>query len=136
MTGESTSATEKDLELKKFRFSHHKTAFDVDIDALEHQPWRNKNVDLFDYFNYGFNEKTWMQYCEKQLQLRVQMGNGPHHYSLNKPVNTLQTGKDALSNANINFQQTKPGTEDQYQNRTIEIVTDDTDVSGRKRRWN
>jgi hypothetical protein len=46
-------------ELKKLRYSHHRTAFDVDIDALEAQPWRNKNADISDYFNYGFTEKTW-----------------------------------------------------------------------------
>jgi pre-mRNA 3'-end-processing factor FIP1 len=46
-------------ELKRLRFSHHRTAFDVDIDSLDTQPWRNKNSDISDYFNYGFNEKTW-----------------------------------------------------------------------------
>jgi hypothetical protein len=47
-------------ELKKLRFLRHVTAFDVDINALEDHPWRNKTVDLLDYFNYGFNERTWM----------------------------------------------------------------------------
>lgn len=46
-------------EVKRLRFSHHRTAFDVDIDNLESHPWRNKNVDLSDYFNYGFSEATW-----------------------------------------------------------------------------
>lgn len=46
-------------ELKLLRYSHHRTAFDVDIDALETHPWRSKNADISDYFNYGFNEKTW-----------------------------------------------------------------------------
>ena len=46
-------------ELKKLRYSHHRTAFDVDIDNLDSHPWRNKNADISDYFNYGFNEKTW-----------------------------------------------------------------------------
>ncbi len=46
-------------ELKKLRYSHHRTAFDVDIDGLELQPWRNKNADISDYFNYGFTERTW-----------------------------------------------------------------------------
>jgi hypothetical protein len=46
-------------EMKKLRFSRHVSAFDVDIDQLEEHPWRNKNVDILDYFNYGFNETTW-----------------------------------------------------------------------------
>jgi hypothetical protein len=49
----------RDDELKKLRFLRHVTAFDIDIDALEDHPWRNKAVDLLDYFNYGFNERTW-----------------------------------------------------------------------------
>ena len=47
-------------ELKKLRFSGSRTAFDVDIDALEEHPWRLKGADISDYFNYGFDEKTWM----------------------------------------------------------------------------
>lgn len=47
-------------ELKPLRFNRHMTAFDIDINALDEHPWRNKNVDISDYFNYGFNEKTWM----------------------------------------------------------------------------
>ena len=46
-------------ETKRLRFTHHRTAFDVDIENLESHPWRNKNVDLSDYFNYGFSEVTW-----------------------------------------------------------------------------
>ena len=46
--------------LKKLRFNRHVSAFDIDLNALEEHPWRNKNVDILDYFNYGFNEKTWM----------------------------------------------------------------------------
>lgn len=46
-------------ELKKLRFSGSRTAFDIDIDALEDHPWRVKGADISDYFNYGFNEKTW-----------------------------------------------------------------------------
>ena len=56
------SAARKTLneELKKLRFAGSRTAFDVDIDALEEHPWRMKGVDISDYFNYGFNEKTWL----------------------------------------------------------------------------
>ena len=46
-------------DIKKLRFSRHVSAFDIDLDALDEHPWRNRNVDLLDYFNYGFNERTW-----------------------------------------------------------------------------
>ena len=47
-------------EIKKLRFQKNITAFDVDIDALDSHPWRNKNADISYYFNYGFTEKTWL----------------------------------------------------------------------------
>lgn len=61
----SVPLTANEEELQKLRFTKHLTAFDVDINALDDHPWRNKMVDILDYFNYGFNEKTWMvsTYC-------------------------------------------------------------------------
>lgn len=59
LKSKSASTAHQD-ELKKLRFPRPQTAFDVDIESLDEQPWRNRNVDLLDYFNYGFNEQTWM----------------------------------------------------------------------------
>ena len=70
-------------EIKRLRFSHHRTAFDVDIESLETHPWRLRNVDLSDYFNYGFTEAQWIQYSEKQLQVRAKVGLGPY---IHKPA--------------------------------------------------
>jgi hypothetical protein len=53
-------AAAREEEIKTLRFLRHVSAFDVDIKGLEDHPWRNKAVDLFDYFNYGFNERTWL----------------------------------------------------------------------------
>eukprot|EP01103_Thecamoeba_quadrilineata_P014777 TRINITY_DN448_c0_g1_i3.p1 TRINITY_DN448_c0_g1~~TRINITY_DN448_c0_g1_i3.p1 ORF type:complete len:650 (+),score=184.02 TRINITY_DN448_c0_g1_i3:23-1972(+) len=44
----------------------------LDIDTLEEKPWRKQGVEISDYFNYGFNEDTWKQYCSKQIQLRLE----------------------------------------------------------------
>ena len=30
-------------------------------------------ADITDYFNYGFTEDTWKQYCEKQRRLRMDL---------------------------------------------------------------
>jgi hypothetical protein len=51
--------TANEEELQKLRFTKQWTAFDVDISTLPDHPWRNRNVDILDYFNYGFNERTW-----------------------------------------------------------------------------
>ena len=29
-------------------------------------------ADITDYFNYGFTEDTWKQYCEKQRRMRME----------------------------------------------------------------
>ena len=55
---EEAPKTTESEEIKRLRYTHQKTAFDIDIDALESHPWRNKNVDISSYFNYGFNEAT------------------------------------------------------------------------------
>lgn len=64
-------------ELKPLQFGYFRTAFDVNIEELDEHPWRQPYTDISDYFNYGFNEATWILYCEKQLRLRMAEGAGP-----------------------------------------------------------
>ncbi|CAM9614576.1 unnamed protein product [Laminaria digitata] len=61
-----------------------KTAFDVDIDGMEEQPWRHPGVDIADFFNYGFTEDSWRVYCEKQLRNR-------YDRTRVRPKNTITT---------------------------------------------
>ncbi|GAB7362233.1 hypothetical protein MBLNU230_g2258t1 [Neophaeotheca triangularis] len=45
----------------------HITEIDVDADLAEHsKPWRLPGTDQTDFFNYGFDEYTWTQYCIRQ----------------------------------------------------------------------
>ncbi|KAF1821660.1 uncharacterized protein K489DRAFT_340920, partial [Dissoconium aciculare CBS 342.82] len=40
---------------------------DIDADLAEHsKPWRLPGTDQTDFFNYGFDEYTWTQYCVRQ----------------------------------------------------------------------
>ena len=52
---------------------------DVDIEGFEEKPWRKPGADITDYFNFGFNELTWKQYCYKQKNLREEFSkaSGP-----------------------------------------------------------
>ena len=52
---------------------------DVDIEGFEEKPWRKPGADITDYFNFGFNELTWKQYCYKQKNLREEFtkASGP-----------------------------------------------------------
>jgi hypothetical protein len=42
----------------------------------EDKPWRKPGADITDYFNYGFNEETWIAYCMKQKRLRAENAMG------------------------------------------------------------
>lgn len=77
--GDGSGSTKRTLwdDLKPLQFSYHRTAFDVNLEQQEAQPWRLPHTDMSDYFNYGFTEATWLKYCESQLRLRVADGLGP-----------------------------------------------------------
>ena len=47
----------------------------IDIDQLTEKPWRKPEVDIADYFNYGFNEDTWRLYCKRQQEIRLEGRN-------------------------------------------------------------
>lgn len=32
-------------------------------------------MDITQYFNYGFNEDTWKQYCQRQHQMKMESQN-------------------------------------------------------------
>ena len=48
--------------------------YDYDLEEVkdEDKPWRKPGADITDYFNYGFNEETWIAYCMKQKRLRAE----------------------------------------------------------------
>lgn len=46
---------------------------EVDLDAdiaMETKPWRVPGTDPTDFFNYGFDEQTWVAYCLRQKSMR------------------------------------------------------------------
>lgn len=40
-----------------------RTPFDVNSDVFKKKPWRNPGMDINDFFNFGFNEQSWKDYC-------------------------------------------------------------------------
>ncbi|GAA34141.2 pre-mRNA 3'-end-processing factor FIP1 [Clonorchis sinensis] len=63
--------------------------FNLSTLGEEDKPWKRPGADITDYFNYGFTEETWVQYCEKQKILRQEYANATI-----KPV--LATGGTGL----------------------------------------
>jgi pre-mRNA 3'-end-processing factor FIP1 len=46
------------------------TEIEIDSDLAEHsKPWRLPGTDQTDFFNYGFDEYTWVQYSLRQQQM-------------------------------------------------------------------
>ncbi|QEU62858.1 Fip1 [Kluyveromyces lactis] len=41
----------------------------IDPEILKEKPWRQPGANISDYFNYGFNEQTWMEYLHRQEHL-------------------------------------------------------------------
>ncbi|XP_050216592.2 FIP1[V]-like protein [Mercurialis annua] len=65
----------------RFSLPHYRNIFDVDIDSFEDKRWRYPGVDISEFFNFGFNEESWRQYCISMEQLRQ------HSYMHNRSPN-------------------------------------------------
>lgn len=55
-----------------------KTIMATDMDSdfpADDKPWRRPGSDVSDYFNYGFDEFTWVSYCLKQQDVRKEVGD-------------------------------------------------------------
>ncbi|MCO5568070.1 hypothetical protein L7F22_021765 [Adiantum nelumboides] len=48
------------------------TVFEIDLDSFDEKPWRQSAVDISDFFNFGFDETTWKEYCKQLAQLRLE----------------------------------------------------------------
>ncbi|XP_064609667.1 pre-mRNA 3'-end-processing factor FIP1-like isoform X2 [Liolophura sinensis] len=70
-------APSKGLDLESQGSINGTPVYEFDLDSLQadDKPWRKPGADITDYFNYGFNEDTWRQYCEKQRRLRMELGD-------------------------------------------------------------
>lgn len=42
--------------------------FGYDIQQMKERPWAQPGANLNDYFNYGFNERTWRIFCAMQAE--------------------------------------------------------------------
>ncbi|CAO3581916.1 unnamed protein product [Absidia cylindrospora] len=61
---------------------------EVDMDIFEDKPWRKPGADITDYFNFGFNEMSWRDYCAKQKV----MNDKKVHGKVNMNVPDFMTG--------------------------------------------
>eukprot|EP01065_Artemidia_motanka_P051796 TRINITY_DN9190_c1_g5_i1.p2 TRINITY_DN9190_c1_g5~~TRINITY_DN9190_c1_g5_i1.p2 ORF type:complete len:226 (+),score=51.30 TRINITY_DN9190_c1_g5_i1:87-764(+) len=68
----------------------NESVYGFDIDQLQERPWLRKGADRSAWFNYGFDEDTWREYCmmqphgQKALLRRVK-GKRPSGYHSRPP---------------------------------------------------
>ncbi|KAF3456353.1 hypothetical protein FNV43_RR01003 [Rhamnella rubrinervis] len=55
-----------------FSLPWYRSILDVNIDTFEEKRWRYPGVDITDFFNFGFNEDSWKQYCNALEQCQRQ----------------------------------------------------------------
>lgn len=55
---------------------------DITFASFYMPPCHITGADITDYFNYGFTEETWKLYCERQRQMKSEVGQ------LNKTVSS------------------------------------------------
>lgn len=87
-----------------------------DIDSLPNKPWRNNPSITSEYFNYGFNEKTWCVYADKMKkkfdELKTKSASEkwisreeakPLKYLYNIPIEFSGLGEGLDPKTNINY---------------------------------
>ncbi|CAH8551488.1 unnamed protein product [Dicrocoelium dendriticum] len=72
-----TKPSRQGIELDDPGDIHGVPTIEFNLSSLgeEDKPWKRPGADITDYFNYGFTEETWIQYCEKQKILRQEYAN-------------------------------------------------------------
>lgn len=73
---EQTTAGESTVDLNVEGTYEGEPVTSLDPEVLKEKPWRQPGANLSDYFNYGFNEYTWMEYLNKQEKLKQEYN--PH----------------------------------------------------------
>ncbi|KAJ3410267.1 cleavage polyadenylation factor subunit fip1 [Chytridiales sp. JEL 0842] len=88
---QSTTASKAAIDLDAVGQYNDKEIFDVDLDSFEDKPWRKPGADITDYFNFGFNESTWREYCMKQKRMREEL-------LMQKKINVFEYKNDQFNN--------------------------------------
>ncbi|KAL9104559.1 MAG: hypothetical protein Q9163_000533 [Psora crenata] len=78
-----------------------KPIMEVDMDEdfpEDDKPWRRPGTDMTDYFNYGFDEFTWANYCLKQSSLRKEVSDSKKQMDdMQSFLNNGMSGMPALA---------------------------------------
>jgi len=78
---------QKKLDVNTVGLINGQPIYEFDMDAeQDEKAWRKPGADISDYFNYGFTEETWKQYCEKQRRMRLESARTPYTVTAAPPT--------------------------------------------------
>lgn len=113
---------------------------DIDIEGFDEKPWRKPGADITDYFNFGFNEASWKQYCYKQKQLREEFSSSQYGPPQAKhvPTSRMQSAQQGQHSPRIHTAQSdsssQPTTHSQQQRYSHEDSARREEPRGTQRR--
>jgi len=89
---------QKKIDVNAVGLINGQPIYEYDLDTeQDEKPWRKPGADISDYFNYGFNEDTWKQYCEKQRRMRMESQRSPYTVTqAANPANSAQVEIEVL----------------------------------------
>ncbi|KAK7503807.1 hypothetical protein BaRGS_00004930 [Batillaria attramentaria] len=108
-SGSKPSLATKGIDIEAQGTINGVPVYEFDLDSIqnEEKPWRKPGADITDYFNYGFTEETWQQYCEKQRRL-IAMNEGTSsvpkiisHYGSGHSIGRPDKDLSAVSRKNV-----------------------------------
>lgn len=51
-----------------YHFVYSRTILDIDINSFEEKPWTHPGTNISDFFNYGFDDGSWKNYCDSLVR--------------------------------------------------------------------
>ncbi|KAK6887468.1 Pre-mRNA polyadenylation factor FIP1 [Candida tropicalis] len=93
-----TTVTSSNIDVDKIPEYQDKPLTQLDIELLKLKPWRAPGVDVSDYFNFGFDEFTWIYYCHKQDKLRGEFNPSKVMENIMKGTGENNDGKQSSNN--------------------------------------
>ncbi|XP_065669725.1 pre-mRNA 3'-end-processing factor FIP1 isoform X2 [Hydra vulgaris] len=99
--------------------------YDMDNDQ-DDKPWRKPGADISDYFNYGFTEDTWKQYCEKQRRMRLETNRGSYIVTTTPSITPAQVEIEVLPDGRTRVKAGPPP--DRKVEGSIHVIGSDADA--------
>lgn len=97
-TTEATITRIPEVDINKIGEFEGQPITKINLQDLKEKPWRKPGADISEYFNYGFDEFTWVAYCSKQDHIRSNFNNFNYQKMLMNMMPMMMPGMPPLPN--------------------------------------